>query len=236
MLLPNVADVDGPLRYNIYANNYNLDSLLQWLTYMSSHSNSRIVHIYEPFCHSTFGTDTQTGRLRALTFYYIDSLQHVNNIPGDWVETPQYFSSALSPQSLSPSHKNDFGTQAFDEGHWNSLKPHPASYTKSPYRQDQSSWDHIFVLCKRCSHTWLPVGCCQILVCKILHRETFNVSLTWKTSNELYSFQFMTLKGGKWNGPGRLLEWRMKRGRKRDKKVLLPVTRSAWTYFQHLLT
>jgi len=28
MLLTNVADVDGPLCYNSYANNYNLDSLL----------------------------------------------------------------------------------------------------------------------------------------------------------------------------------------------------------------
>jgi len=203
---------------------------------MYSQSNSGTVHIHEPFCHDTFGTDTQTGRLRALTFYYIDSAQHVINIPGDGVETPQYFSSALSPQSLSPSHKYDLGTQAFVEGHWNSLKPHPVSYTKSPYRQDQSSWDHIFVLFERCSHTWLPVGCCQILVLKILDRETFDISLTSKTFNELYSFQFMTWKGGKWNGHGSVLEWSIERERKRDKKVLLPVIRSAWTYFQHLLT
>jgi len=144
---------------------------------MSSQSNSGIAHSHQPFCQSTFGTDTQTGRQRALTFYYIDSAQHFINILGNGVETLQYFSSALSPQSLFPSHKYDLGTQAFVERHWNSLKPHPVSYTKSPYRQDQSSWDHIFVLFKRCSHTRLPVGCCQILVCKILDRETFDISL-----------------------------------------------------------
>jgi len=111
---------------------------------MSSRSNSGIAHFHQPCCHSTFETDTQTGRLkhgignrpvrRAVTFYYIDSVQHVNNIPGDSVVTPQYSSSALSPQSLSPSHRYEVRMQS-PLGHWNSLGPHAASYsTQSIYQ------------------------------------------------------------------------------------------------------